>query len=266
MRPLSFTKREIQGQNSLRIVIDWQKRGREAAILGAVGLFLAFLNPFNSVTHLPFWQGAIYWVSLIYIGALSSEFGQWLLKKVRPDPGPLSMMAISAVFSASLVTVCLLFLEYITRGPVPLVYWPNVFGLVFVISVAMSGLGFLLSMAFDDTAPKDTQNTNPTETFMARLPVKYRTATLYAISSEDHYLRVHTSIGEELILMRLADAERELSGADGLRVHRSWWIAKHGITDERKDSGRSFLVLPSGTEVPVSRSYRPKAKEAGYIS
>ncbi|MEO1643217.1 MAG: LytTR family DNA-binding domain-containing protein, partial [Pseudomonadota bacterium] len=149
---------------------------------------------------------------------------------------------------------------------VPTRYWLSVYGLVLVISIAITLVTFTVDKAFGPKEEAQPSNANPTETFMARLPVKYRTATLFAISSEDHYLRVHTSLGEELILMRLADAERELSGADGLRVHRSWWIAKDGITDERKDSGRSFLILPSGTEVPVSRSYRPKAKEAGYIS
>ena len=61
------------------------------------------------------------------------------------------------------------------------------------------------------------------------------------------------------------DAVRELAGADGLQVHRSWWVARQGIQDEKRIDGRSFLVLPSGTEVPVSRSYRAKAKEAGLI-
>lgn len=108
-------------------------------------------------------------------------------------------------------------------------------------------------------------SSDPVASFLERLPVKFRTADLHAISSEDHYLRVHTSLGEELILMRLADAVRELSGADGLQVHRSWWVAKAGITDEKRVDGRSLLVLPSGTEVPVSRSYRGKAKDAGLI-
>ena len=51
-------------------------------------------------------------------------------------------------------------------------------------------------------------------------------AELYAIESEDHYLRVHTSAGQELILMRLADAVRELAGVEGLQTHRSWWVAR----------------------------------------
>ena len=63
----------------------------------------------------------------------------------------------------------------------------------------------------------------------------------------------------------LADAVRELTQVDGLQVHRSWWVAKIGVTDEKKSDGRSFLILPTGTEVPVSRSYRAKAKDVGLI-
>ena len=83
------------------------------------------------------------------------------------------------------------------------------------------------------------------------------------MSSEDHYLRIHTSRGEELILMRLADAVRELDGAAGVQVHRSWWVAKGGVADAKRDNGKLVLVLKSGTEVPVSRTYLTAAKEAG---
>ena len=69
-----------------------------------------------------------------------------------------------------------------------------------------------------------------------------------------------------MVLMRLADAERELADAEGLRVHRSWWIAKNAVTDARRDGPRAILILPSGGEVPVSRSYVAAAKEAGLVS
>lgn len=135
---------------------------------------------------------------------------------------------------------------------------------VMVISLIVTTGAFVMDM-LKAQSESTSEDSNPVESFLGRLPVKYRTADLHAISSEDHYLRVHTSLGEELILMRLADAVRELSGADGLQVHRSWWVAKTSVTDEKRVDGRSLLVLPSGTEVPVSRSYRGKAKEAGFI-
>ena len=138
------------------------------------------------------------------------------------------------------------------------------YGYVMVISLIVTTGAYVLSEIKQEKTSA-TDDTHPVASFLERLPVKYRTADLHAISSEDHYLRIHTSLGEELILMRLADAVRELNGAEGLQVHRSWWVAKSGVTDEKRVDGRSLLVLPSGTEVPVSRSYRGKAKEAGLI-
>jgi len=48
-----------------------------------------------------------------------------------------------------------------------------------------------------------------------------------------------------------------------VQVHRSWWVAKGGVADAKRDNGKLVLVLKSGTEVPVSRTYLTAAKEAG---
>ncbi len=99
--------------------------------------------------------------------------------------------------------------------------------------------------------------------FLERLPVKYRTGELWAVSSEDHYCRVYTSLGSELVLLRLSDAERELQSVDGLRVHRSWWVSRSGIKSARREGAKVFLTLQSGEDVPVSRSYQQAVKDAG---
>lgn len=160
--------------------------------------------------------------------------------------------------------VTLVLMVFFNSAPWQLIYFLMQYAYVLVISLIVTSAAYLLDLLKDkDTA--DNNDRDPIAGFLERLPVKFRTAELYAISSEDHYLRVHTSLGEELILMRLADAVRELSKVDGLQVHRSWWVAKIGVTDEKKADGRSFLILPTGTEVPVSRSYRTRAKDVGLI-
>ena len=85
------------------------------------------------------------------------------------------------------------------------------------------------------------------------------------MSAEDHYLRVHTSAGETMILMRLADAIRELAGIDGLQVHRSWWVARQGLADATRTDGKLLLKLKSGAEAPVSRTYIKAVKDAGWL-
>ena len=101
--------------------------------------------------------------------------------------------------------------------------------------------------------------------FLERLPLKLRGAEIWAVEAEDHYLRLHTSKGQDLILMRLADAVEELAGIEGTQVHRSWWVARDAIADARRGDGRATLVLKDGSEVPVSRTYAKIIRDLGWI-
>ena len=140
---------------------------------------------------------------------------------------------------------------------------------VWILAVSGTALRLLILHAF---APKPEAQpaagagiSDAPTAFLGRLPIRLRSAELYAVESEDHYLRVHTSAGQELILMRLADAVRELSSVEGLQTHRSWWVAKQGLADVEKGDGRLTLKLKSGAEAPVSRTYLKTVKEAGWL-
>jgi DNA-binding LytR/AlgR family response regulator len=63
---------------------------------------------------------------------------------------------------------------------------------------------------------------------LGRIPAKLGTELLY-IEVEDHYLRVHTPLGSDLLLFRLADAVAGLEPALGRQVHRSYWVARHAV-------------------------------------
>jgi len=101
--------------------------------------------------------------------------------------------------------------------------------------------------------------------FLERLPPKLRGARVWAVEAEDHYLRLHTSKGQDLILMRLADAVAELDGIEGLQVHRSWWVARAAIADSARGDGRATLTLQDGSQVPVSRTYAKELREKGWM-
>ena len=85
------------------------------------------------------------------------------------------------------------------------------------------------------------------------------------MEAEDHYLRLHTSRGEDLILMRLSDALGELEGLEGAQTHRSWWVAKSAIGEVKRGDGRATIVLPNGKEAPVSRTYARALRKAGWL-
>jgi len=100
--------------------------------------------------------------------------------------------------------------------------------------------------------------------FLDRLPPRLRGARLIAVQSEDHYLRLHTDRGADLILMRLADAVAELDGLEGAQTHRSWWVSRDAVRDVDRGDGRATLTLDGGLTVPVSRRHARALRAAGW--
>jgi hypothetical protein len=100
--------------------------------------------------------------------------------------------------------------------------------------------------------------------FRLRLSAKRRGARLIALEAEDHYVRVHTDAGSELLLMRFSEAVEELAQAYGYRLHRSWWAAAEAIEAVRWKRGGGEARLAGGITAPVSRSYAAALKQAGW--
>jgi len=247
------------------MTIDWTRRLRELGVYVAAGMFLAVIGPFDATPGQPFWVTVIYWVGLIMLGSLTAEGTRVLIDRVWPGMPVLAKLAIVSVSAAIAATCGVLLLEFVFAGRnIPARYLPSLFGLVWVISAAMTAVGYMADKSILAPPPTDApEGAGPVETFLSRLPLKFRQAELHAVSSEDHYLRVHTSLGEELILMRLADAVRELDGGGGLQVHRSWWVAAAAVREVKRQGGKVSLVLPSGKEAPVSRTFTADARAAG---
>jgi DNA-binding LytR/AlgR family response regulator len=88
---------------------------------------------------------------------------------------------------------------------------------------------------------------------------------LLALEMEDHYLRIHTALGSDLILLRLRDALAELGPSRGRQVHRSWWVAEGAVASAERDARRPMLVLRNGLRVPVSKTFRDQVKQAGWL-
>lgn len=132
--------------------------------------------------------------------------------------------------------------------------WAYLAGTVGLVTVAVHAV---ISVVLPHVVPEKSDD----DVFMRRLPIDVR-GPLVRIEAQDHYLNVVTARGSTLILMRLGDATGELAGR-GLQVHRSHWIATGAVTKHRRDGGRDLLVMADGAEVPVSRSFRGAAQEAG---
>ena len=133
-------------------------------------------------------------------------------------------------------------------------------------SLLMSALMSVLSWAvFRPRHPPGPPLTAAPPKFLQRLPVRLRGAEIYAVEAQDHYLKLHTSKGSDLILMRLSDAIAELEGVEGAQTHRSWWVARSALADARRGDGRAVLKLKDGGEAPVSRRYIRALRQAGWF-
>ena len=101
---------------------------------------------------------------------------------------------------------------------------------------------------------------------LERLPPPFRGAEIYAVSAEDHYLRVHTSIGATLILLRISDALTELEGIEGAQIHRSWWVARAAIVGSQRGGRKIILKLKGEIEAPVSRPNVKALQDSGWLA
>ncbi len=239
---------------------------RYAAIISLLGLLFAWFGVYDT-SRLPFPARFAYWATSIGVGVLSSI---WVMPEVFdrrfPDQHVLVKIAIAATAVSIPVTLALVVINYYAFGDsITATNWPTQFGYVLVVSLVLTA-GFAFAEMFEKTnathALSGPDARNPA--IIDRLPPKLRAADIYAVSAEDHYLRIHTSAGEELILMRLTDAIRELDGVEGLQTHRSWWVAKDGLEDALRANGKLVLKLKSGAEAPVSRTYQKSVRDAGW--
>jgi hypothetical protein len=169
-------------------------------------------------------------------------------------------------------------------------------GIVFLISFMITVLNYLIQApgakprdhivpVFDPPAilPDDGMRNTTPETpqatpisvsraeprFADRLPLSIRAQPIIALQAEDHYLRVHTSQGSTLILLRLSDAVAELqadpAAPAGAQTHRSWWVAQSGVRAIARADGRAMLTLTNGIEAPVSRSHYKTLSARGWF-
>ena len=126
------------------------------------------------------------------------------------------------------------------------------------------------SVAAPALAPEGAGESNartgpaPGARFLDRLPEKLGRDLVY-LKTADHYVEAYTTAGSTLVLMRFVDAVAELDGAGGLRVHRSYWVARHHVEGASRQDGRTTLRLTGGHEVPVSRTYMAAVRAAGLV-
>lgn len=266
---------------------DWlRQRAVELALAMALGVAFAVIGPF-STDESPFLAALGYWAGLLACWFLAAslvelplrglrayrEGGVWRRRALVACAASLPMLLVTAPATSALSGFEATVDELLDM------YW----------KIALVGLGVLILAdgilkppAAPAVAPRATDGEwSPLPQISApqaapdalsitseeapasvalwspltdRLPANLR-GPIVCLEMEDHYVRVHTTRGSALVLMRLGDAMKETAPTVGVQSHRSWWVAADSVEGFERAGRAGRLRLANGLVAPVSQRH-----------
>lgn len=255
----------------------------ELLAMVALGLLIGLLGPFGTFENPPAIR-MLSWVVWLLVGYLfyrpTGVVAGWLCDATGLPPfgGRLIALIVASVPVTLVVSMMALRLSFAEALGTP-DFW-TMYLYIATVSAAVAGvmnLAFGARGADAPAGPSDSAGPNPAAPpppalspvaapeAHAELPLPPGFGTVLALKGEDHYVRIIGAGSEELVLMRMRDAIARLDGADGLHIHRSWWVARAAIAAVRRDGRTAIVTLESGHQAPVARNMMPAIRAAGWI-
>ncbi len=239
----------------------------DVALFAGMGLLMGFIGPFDS-DGAPLPTRYLYWVICMLGGGLIAVAVDERLRGRLPVLWK-RVVAASAL-ATPLVALLVLTTQYFIFGE--RFGWPVYQKLLWQAAPILLAVMAVRALVWRRSPPRVEIQTiiapplpEAEAAFRQRLSAKRRGGRLIAVEAHDHYLKIHTDAGVELIALRFADALEELAQAHGWRVHRSWWVAADAVEEVRWRRGAGEMRLVGGLNAPVSRTYRDLLKQAGWF-
>lgn len=246
----------------------FDRPGLQFSLAVLLGGLLGLIGPFGSFGRLGIERRVVHWVVLVGINwGLVVGAGRLVARLPVARSWPPAALGVAAALAAAVPGAVA------TRKLVDVWgWWPDgrllSFGemmlYVAAIGVAVSVPMTLLLLRPVPRAEPPPLPPSDAPAFLRRIPPRLG-RDLVALEAEDHYLRIHTRLGSDLVLMRIGDAEAELAGLEGARVHRSWWVVRAAVVLAERMGQGARLTLITGQQVPVSRSKTAELKRAGWF-
>lgn len=257
---------DTESQSALR---EWRLHMTHPLTLTAIAgvtVILALVGPFGTITSLNTIERLVYWLLLVAGGYATGYSLSLVFLRGAQGRGPHWVRVALAGGSTGLcMAVAVTLLNLVVFGRLPgETEFPAFVATIIAISVVIMAVIDTFSRHLAPRQAAQAQGDVTPPAILERLPLDKRGA-LIALSVEDHYVRVRTTKGEDMILMRLADAIRETGDTQGDRVHRSHWAAFDQVTGVTRDGDRARLHMTKGADIPVSRRNIPKLKRAGLL-
>ena len=247
-------------QSTLR---DWRSCfTKRPVIVGmlALGILLGISGPFDTLRIIPLAPlRVVYWVIVVAVTFATGSFASLLVHTVMKYRSKWLNILISTCVIGIAVTIVLSVLNLIVFD-----IWPSTWAELlnqFIIVTLISAVVEVGSFALGAGSP--TQNENAVA-LMQRLPWEKR-GPLVSLSAEDHYVRVTTTNGTKLLLIRLSDAIKEVGDTRGMQIHRSHWVALDQIQKVERSGDRGKVIMKDESSCPISRKYMPDVRAAGML-
>ena len=266
MQELPFTYRELLGTRSLAV--------QGAALACLIALF-AFIGPFGTYDSIGPLGRIGYWVLTMGANWLVCASVMMLTLRVTSSaPMRTRLLAMAGAALAAAVpgtgvvhTAEVLFRpDYEGHNALPTIYLG--------VAVLMLAISALVVSFYPDVGaiyrarkrrPAKRKPRTGQQTIFWTVCHRNLAATSSISGWRTTMWRAFTTAGSTLVLMRFADAVAALEDAGGLRVHRSYWVAKKHVTGTARRNARTTLRLTGGHEAPVSRGYLPAVRQAGLM-
>ncbi len=247
----------------------------ELGVMALFGLFFAAIGPFDTI-DVPAAPRTLYWVAVMLAGGLVIRGVEAAVTRVSAIKGrTLRMLAVTAGTTPIQTLVVQaaggLLLDQRASPDLYFMLLPAVLIITLAVVVILELLRVVRSpappvaQAGPELRSAGEQLMKTPDRLASHLPARLRAATLIALQAEDHYVRVHTDAGSDLVLMRFSDAVADVQETvPGFRLHRSWWASEASLESVSFKRGSGQAQLRGGLSAPVSRTYYPALREAGW--
>jgi len=232
----------------------------------------AVIGPFGSFGHAPFLTYLLFWwlaigVSMVIAGAVragAARFGrhrpEWWRDWIFGIPvfvllysplllGFMRILKDGADDARPSLWIVMQMVAFVSAG---MVLVKNLLRVILRLPAAPSLPIVAAETAIPDQDPAPESPAMPLLIERLDAPLRGR---LLRLSGNNHHVQVITDRGEARVLMRFADALRDVGAEEGMQVHRSHWVAWRAVAGLERDGHRRWLRLTCGSRVPVARSY-----------
>lgn len=236
----------------------------DLTVAAVIGLFIGVLGPYGSYLNGPLGPRVFHFVACFCVGTLI--FG--VLHRLAVAGADRFKVPVWLAIGVALLVGCVplaLFISWlattlwpILRDRISPLEW---YGQCVFLSAPM--LAFFVARRVLKARARVVDAAPPRPSPPAAEP---RPAEVICLRMEDHYVRVHTLAGSRLVAGPFERVIAGLGDQEGMRVHRSWWVARAAVVGAVADGRNLRLELSGGLSAPISRASVARLREAGWLS